>query len=124
MKKAFKDIEKYILSQEEQGRVVIMTIEGFAEASLEDIIKQPTEGLLYDLNRDRATILTFIEDKKWVNDFACMLVIIKLKQKLTEHDNEIKELIDKMIEEAKKDMDSISIGRVLALTQLKNKAGL
>ena len=46
------------------------------------------------------------------------------KEALKEHDNEIKELIDKMIEEAKKDMDSISIGRVLALTQLKNKAGL
>ena len=47
-----------------------------------------------------------------------------LEDKRTEHDQEIKQLVDEMIKEAKKDMDSISIGRVLALTEFKNKAGL
>ena len=45
----------------------------------------------------------------------------RIKTILKKHDNEIKDLIDEMIKEAKKDMDSISIGRVLALTELKNK---
>ena len=49
-------------------------------ADLEEIIKQPTEGLLYDLNRDRATVLTLMDDPKWVNDFAVGLVITKLKK--------------------------------------------
>ena len=89
MKTAFEDLKKYILSQEKQGRIVIMTIEGFAETNLDEIVKQHADGLLYDLNRDKATILTFIEDKKWVNDYACMLVIKKLKQKLDDRDKEI-----------------------------------
>jgi hypothetical protein len=57
-----------------------MTHEGLMEAKLDEVIKQPTEGLLYDLNRDRITILTYINDPKWVNDFACMKVIEKLKE--------------------------------------------
>ena len=77
----FENFRDYILEKEKEGKVIIATFEGFAEADLDEIIKQPTEGLLYDLNRDRATILTFIEDKKWVNDFACMKVIEKLKER-------------------------------------------
>jgi len=73
----------YILEKEKEGKIVINTIEGFAEMHLDEIINQHTEGLLYDLNRDRATILTLIEDEKWVNDFACMKVIEKLKALLS-----------------------------------------
>ena len=76
--KKYKEFRDYVLSKEKEGKVVINTIVGFKEILIEDIIKQPTEGLLYDLNRDRATILTLIDDKKWVNDFACMLIINKL----------------------------------------------
>ena len=75
----FRDL---VLEKEKQGKVVIATIDGYLEIDLDEIIKQPTEGLLYDLNRDRATILTFIDDRKWVNDFACMKVIEKLKAEL------------------------------------------
>ena len=130
MKTAFEDVKKYILSQEEQGRVVVMTIEGFSETSLDEIIKQHTDGLLYDLNRDRATILTLIEDKKWVNDYACMLVIKKLKQKLEEHDKEIKDLIDDRIEKYRSVKAShrcskkYYAGKVNSLTEFKNKLGV
>ena len=51
-----------------------------AEIDLEELIAQPTQGLLYDLNRDSATVLTFIDDPKWVNDYAVGLVITRLKE--------------------------------------------
>src|SRR3990167_815158 len=77
--KEFTDLRDYILHKEKEGIVVFNTIEGLYEMKLEDIINQPTDGLLYDLNRDRATVLTWIEDQKWVNDFAVYQVIKKLK---------------------------------------------
>jgi len=69
-----------ILQKAEEGKVVLATIEGLMEADLDEFIKQPTEGLLYDLNRDRITVLTLMDDPKWINDFAVMQVITKLKE--------------------------------------------
>lgn len=89
----FENFRDYVLAKEKEGVIVIATFEGFAEIKLDDVIHQLTDGLLYDLNRDRATILTFIEDKKWVNDFACMKVIVRLKELLEEQrDNSIDKL--------------------------------
>jgi len=77
-KQSFRDL---VLQKEKEGKVVFMTIEGPMVADLEEFIKQPTEGLLYDLNRDRATVLTFIDkEPKFVNDYAVGLVISKLKE--------------------------------------------
>ena len=76
-KESLKDL---VLKKAKEGKVVFMTWDGPREADLNEFIKQPTEGLLYDLNRDRVTVLTFIEDPKWVNDFAVGLVIAKLKE--------------------------------------------
>lgn len=78
-------IKDLILKKAEEGKIVFMTLEGPMEADLDEFIKQPTEGILYDLNRDCATVLTFIEDPKWVNDFAVGLVIAKLKEKIDNH---------------------------------------
>ena len=76
---SFKDL---VLQKEKEGKVVFMTWDGPREADLEEFIRQPTEGLLYDLNRDRVTVLTFIDQEpaKWVNDYAVGLVIAKLKE--------------------------------------------
>lgn len=78
-KESFRDL---VLKKADEGKVVFMTLLGLMEADLEEFIEQPTEGLLYDLNRDRVTVLTFIDDPKWVNDFAVGLVIAKLKEKI------------------------------------------
>lgn len=77
---AMERLKELILQKEKEGKIVFMTIEGPMEADLEQFIQQPTEGLLYDLNRDRATVLTFIPNPKWVNDYAVGLVIGKLKE--------------------------------------------
>lgn len=76
-----KEIRELVLQKEKEGKVVfVATFDKLMEADLEQFIKQPTEGLLYDLNRDRATVLTFIDKPKWINDYAVGLVIKKLKE--------------------------------------------
>ena len=81
-KESFRD---EVLRLAKENKVVVMTFEGPMVMDLDEMIdNQPVEGLLYDLNRDGATILTFIDDPKWVNDYAVMLVIKRLKQRLDE----------------------------------------
>jgi hypothetical protein len=80
-----KKLKDLILQKEKEGKVVFLTHEGPAEADLDEFIKQPIEGLLYDLNRDRGTVLAFIDDPKFVNDFAVGLVIKRLKEHYDRH---------------------------------------
>ena len=83
------EIKNMILEEYKKGNIVVSTSEGIMMASLKDIIKQPTEGLLYDLNRDEATILTLIDDPKWINDYACMAVIRELKKQLKHQEEQL-----------------------------------
>ncbi len=84
-----EELKDWILKKEEEGKIVFQTTEGFAEVGIEEFIKQPTEGLLYDLNRNREVVLTFIDDPKWVNDYAVSLVIKKLKEKIESLEYEV-----------------------------------
>ena len=77
-------IRDLVLKEEAQGNVVYMTYEGPAVADLNDFISQPAEGILYDLNKDRGTVLTRIDDVRGVNDFAVGMVIRRLKEQLGE----------------------------------------
>ena len=81
-KSKVKGLKDLILKKAKEGKILFMTIEGLIEADVEKFIKQPTEGILYDLNRDRATVLTHLNNDniKWVNDFAVGVVISKLKE--------------------------------------------
>jgi hypothetical protein len=73
------DIKEVVLAERKKGNVVIRTLPGqFGINSLNDIVEQPVDGLLYDLNRSEEVVLTFIDDPKWVNDFAVAQVIRKL----------------------------------------------
>ena len=74
----------------EKGNVVFMGADGLMVGNLSEMIKQPTEFLLYDLNRDEATIFTFLPDIKWINDLAVSQVIRALKNKVEELENELK----------------------------------
>ena len=59
-----------ILELEKENKIVFMTSEGAMTASIESIIKQPVNGLLYDLNRDKATLVSLSKSKsqRWVNE--------------------------------------------------------
>ena len=75
-----KELFDKLLKKKSEGKVVINTSEGLMIANVDDLIKQPTEGLLYDLNRNFEVIATFLYNEKWINDFACAVVIEKLKE--------------------------------------------
>jgi len=78
------EISDVVLREEKKGNVVFSDFEGYRAVGLDDFIGQSTKGLLYDLNRSPETVLTFIEDPKWVNDYAVGLVIKRLKEKNAE----------------------------------------
>jgi len=77
-------LKQFVLDKRDKGEVVVIGLEGPISTSLENIIQQPADGILYDLNRLEEITLTFIDDPKWVNDFAVALVIRKLKGDLTQ----------------------------------------
>ena len=76
---AQEEVRERILAERAKGNVVFMGLEGMMSAPLEEFIKQPADGILYDLNRLEEVCLTYIDERKWVNDFAVALVIRKLK---------------------------------------------
>ena len=80
-----ENIKNKILEEYKKGNIVVYTFEGLMVMPIKDIVNQPTSGLLYDLNRDEATILTSIDDPKWINDYACAKVIEELKRQLDEN---------------------------------------
>jgi hypothetical protein len=45
---------------------------------LEEFVKQPADGILYDLNRGEECALSNTDSIRWVNDFAVALTIRKL----------------------------------------------
>ena len=69
-KEIIESICDNVLAEWDKGNLVYADIEGLKSIKFKDFIKQPLDGMLYDINRDNATILTYIEDPKWVNDFA------------------------------------------------------
>ena len=77
-----ENIKDKILEEYKKGNIVIKTPIGLLVYKIDDIINQSAEGLLYDLNRDETTILTFIDNTKWINDYACAMVIRHLMEKL------------------------------------------
>lgn len=77
-------IKDLVLEEAKKGNITVFTHEGLMMAPLKEVIKQPVDGLLYDLNRNEVVILTFIEDPKWINDYASTQVIRELKSQLGE----------------------------------------
>ena len=76
---AVDDLKKKILAERDKGNVVFQMLPGeFYVANLDRFIEQPADGILYDLNQLEEVCLTFIDDPKWVNDFAAALTIRKL----------------------------------------------
>lgn len=77
-KEAVEEMKGFILEQRAKGHIVVLGLEGPMMMPLEEFVKQPADGMLYDLNRLEEVALTLTDGKKWVNDFAVALVIRKL----------------------------------------------
>jgi hypothetical protein len=82
-----KKWSEIVLEERDKGNVVYLAIDTALVAPVKEIIKQPVDGLLWDLNRDEATALTFMDKEgmiHWVNNFAVALVIRELKRRIEE----------------------------------------
>ena len=79
-----EDIKKIVMEEYAKGNIVVSTFEGLKTMPLKEFVKQPAGGMLYDLNRCEVVVLTFINDPKWINDFAVAKVIQELKRQLDE----------------------------------------
>jgi len=79
-----EEIKDKILKEYENGNIIVATFEGLRGMPLSEFIKQPAEGMLYDLNRNEAVVLTFLPDPKWINDYAIAKVIRALKNRIDE----------------------------------------
>lgn len=84
-----EEIKNKILEEYKKGNIVVAGMEGLQGMSLTEFIKQPAEGMLYDLNRSESVVLTFIPDPKWINDYAVAQVIRALKNKIDELESKI-----------------------------------
>lgn len=85
----FTEVYKVVKENEDKGFVTIMSIDGLMSIPIDEFIKQPTEGLLYDLNRDKLTTITLGSEGnvRWVNDYAVALVIEYLMKQLRDKNN-------------------------------------
>jgi hypothetical protein len=73
------ELRDRILKERADGRIVFWGLpDELMAAPLDDFLKQPADGILYDLNRLEEVVLTFLPDPKWVNDFAVATVIRRL----------------------------------------------
>jgi hypothetical protein len=78
---------KLIQNVEKQGNIVFAGFNGIMSTSIAEFIKQPAEGILYDLNRDPVTTITLADQnsvmgQRWVNDYAVAGVIKALKAEI------------------------------------------
>ena len=67
-----EELQNLILSKKKEGKIVFHSLEGLMKAKMENIIQQPVSGLLWDLNRDMATLLSRVSEDNpcWLNDLA------------------------------------------------------
>lgn len=88
-----EEIKDLVKAEYENGNIVVAGIEGLMTMKMDDFIRQHVDGMLYDLNRGEAVVLTFLPDPKWVNDYAVCKVIRALKSNIDKLENiiEIKE---------------------------------
>lgn len=84
-----EEIKDKILEEYKNGNIIVATSEGLQISVLSEFIKQPAEGILYDLNRIEPVVLTFLPDPKWINDFAVCKVIRALKSRIDELESKI-----------------------------------
>lgn len=70
-----EELKNLVLDEMREGYIVYKTIEGLHKQKIDDFVKQPIGGQLYDINRDMATCLAFIDEPMGVNNFASHVLL-------------------------------------------------
>ena len=79
-----KEIERYA----KEDKVVIATLDGLKVISIKKLLNQSVEGVLYDLNRDLATLITKFKNTaniKYINDIAMANVLKYMYNQQSNH---------------------------------------
>lgn len=74
-----EELQKIVLKARDEGKVVMWVLpDQLMTAPLDEFVKQPADGILWDLNRGEECALSSTDSIRWVNDFAVALTIRKL----------------------------------------------
>ena len=87
---AKEELREIVLNEMDKGFIVYRTIDGLCKQELSEFVKQPIEGQLYDINRDMATCLAFIDEPMGVNNFASMVLLRYYYDKCKELEEKVK----------------------------------
>ena len=83
--KQLKNIANTVRAEYSKGNIVFWDCDdNLLTANLQNFMKQPVDGMLYDLNRSEEVILTFIDNPKWVNDYAMCKIVRELYRLIEE----------------------------------------
>lgn len=85
-------LKDLVFAENLNGNIVLSMVDGLHVVNLNQFIEQETDGMLYDLNRTESTVMAFLGDPKWINDFAACKVIRSLKHKIKKLELELAEL--------------------------------
>ena len=85
-----EELKKLVLDKRKEGKLVFWPLpDEMVSANISDFIKQPADGILWDLNRSEEVALSFMDDPKWLNDFAVALTIRALKSRIAQLETEL-----------------------------------
>ena len=74
-----EELQKVVLKARDEGKVVMWVLpEQLMTAPLDEFVKQPVDGILWQLNRGEECALSSADNIRWVNYFAVALTIRKL----------------------------------------------
>jgi len=116
------DIKNLILNEYEKGNIVISDFDGLKTMPLKAIVEQHADGLLYDINRNETVILTFIDDPKWINDYASTKIIRELKKQLDEKEPINQKLLNALTKIAEWNLNLDEAGMYNALDDITDIA--
>ena len=86
-----KELAQLVLDEWKKGYIVFQTIEGIQKCEIEEFVKQPLEGQMYDINRDTVNILSFIGEQSWLNNWACSKLVEYYYNRCKELEAKLKE---------------------------------
>lgn len=84
-----KEIIELLEKNTHAGKVTFQREDGLVSVPVNEFIRQSADSMLYDLNRDTATCMAFIDKPTWINNFACCVVIKALKKRIEELENKL-----------------------------------
>jgi hypothetical protein len=74
-----EELKEMVLKARNEGKVVMWVLpDQLMTAPVEEFVKQPADGILWDLNRGEECALSSTDSIRWVNDFAVAVTIREL----------------------------------------------